>query len=176
MPLQDDELAPSYEEANFEQVGQNLLRKSGYGDWFKRLQALPHYNEIRRSWRISTRDNFTVRLPPKLKIGSPAEIEELKTFFFQLRHGDLAQTSQTHLSLIDRRLRAGDEDFFRWISKIIGLREKRGPLSYYILSTWLHGFLWGFNNEVRPDVLFVAYQVPISWLTNAPETIRKTVK
>jgi hypothetical protein len=171
--------SPSLKELYFELKGRKFLASSGYAALFDQSKTMANFDEVHRSWRNAIR-NFNVGTSKNLKSESAEEIEQLETFFIELRHGDLSLTHKKYFSLIQKRFVSGDSDFFRWLTKTMERRsvpnEASLSLSYHVLSSWTHGFLWGLSNEDRVDVLRRLYGVAIdSTAGGESEALRKAI-
>jgi hypothetical protein len=159
-------------------LGEFLLR-SGLVALFEQSKTLAHFDDVHRSWQTAIR-NFNVGTPKKLEADSPAEKEQQELLFLELRHCDPCQVYEKFSSLIRKRLVSNDKHFLRWLTKT---RERRDvpneaglSLSYYILCTWEHSFLWGLSNDERADILFRAHGIPIDGAPGGrSEVVRKTV-
>jgi hypothetical protein len=178
MPFQDEELPFSIKEHHFETIGMDLVREFGSEPEFEHSKKMAHFGEICYSWRIAVR-RLNFGTPKNLKTESLAEEEELDLFYLALQHDNLAQVHAKYSALLDRRARADDKDFFRWVDRTIARRGEPNPtkfpffLKYCLLHYWLHGFLWMYDNPDRREILVHVFQIPVfEILINEPQLER----
>ena len=173
---------PSLKERHFHLVGETFLFQSGYRPFFLEIKLLPHYPEILESWQAAV-NAYDIGTPTKkLAPSSPPERDELDLFFIKLRYQpDPAGVLREYAALYQAR--ASDSLFMDAVAKTVKAWKERRPVSdeadptlvYWILVGWVYGFLWGFPNEDRVQVLQRAYGVEIK-SSDASALIKKTVQ
>jgi hypothetical protein len=159
--------------------GETFLFQSGYIGFFLETKLLAHYPEILRSWQaaVSAYDIGT----PKLKTNSPAERNQLESFFIELKHGEDPPNTVLHKYDSILQARASDPAFMEAVTKTIKARKEgrfvtdEKGLVYPILRGWVYGFLWGLDNPDRATLLEHGYGVTIK-SDDLVGLIKKTVE
>jgi hypothetical protein len=157
-------LVPSIREIYIETAGRNFVRENGYEDWYERTKFLRPFQEIYQSQQTAFRELDLGG--PKITDLSPAEAEELDLFCCELMGStDIWQTLKKYDLLMSRRLK--DNVFKCWLGKTLqNLGRETLPasfrftLKYYIIRSWTHGFLWGFDYKTRSRALLRLCKAP----------------
>jgi hypothetical protein len=148
---------PSFKEPYFIRAGHTLLSCSRSEKLFEDSQKRPHFEKIFLSWRRAIyKINFGVPLPRNLRVHSLVEAEELELFSYALQF----EPDRTRVYQIFAPIMARYDDnkiFSRWKNQIIKHREKpntaRLDLDYWLVCGWIHGFMWGYSNLDRVQIL-----------------------
>jgi hypothetical protein len=148
---------PSFKEPYFAQAGKTFLQWNRSEQEFEDAKKMRHFNKIFLSWRRAIyRVNFGAPLPRNFRVHSPVEADELELLSYALQfEPDLARVYQIFAPVMARY--GGNSSFSRWRDRIIERRGKsertRLGLDYWLLCGWIHGFMWGFSNHDRMQIL-----------------------
>ena len=148
---------PSFKEPYFAQAGKTFLTWIQSESEFAASQKMTHFDKIFLSWRRAIyKINFGVALPKNFHVSSLVEAEELELLSHALQfEPDLTRVYHSFAVVMARY--GGDSVFSRWRDRIIKRRghpdSARLGLNYWIICSWLHGFMWGFSNADRMQIL-----------------------
>jgi hypothetical protein len=125
--------------------GIRLIRDSALYPLYQRFQRLPHFPEVKKSWRAACAlQHFG------LPIGKRETTLE-EEFFYHLRAGHAALS--LYPRLVINHLKRNDREFLKRYASAQkrprGRPKAKGSLACRLLQSWLHVGLWLMTNDDR---------------------------
>jgi hypothetical protein len=137
----------------FEKQGKDFLAPGDLLSLFEHTKTMHGFNCVCVSWRRAAVSYMTKMRGKKLLMAQTRDELAEELFFCALAGKNYEATLRSHAQLIHNRACLGDVTFFNRICKERAKPNRRKPqrknVNVFLLSAWLHGFLWLLSSKDR---------------------------